>query len=57
MKKRALITLMLIGILGACSNPRSDLTSPCVGAEGSPCGPRRPVNDWWLKDAQQGEQG
>ncbi len=27
---------------------RDDLKSPCVGAEDSPCGPKRPVNGWWM---------
>ena len=48
---RALLSLMLIcGSLAACGDvgEREDLTSPCVGAAGSPCGPRRAVNDWWL---------
>lgn len=23
-----------------------EMTSPCVGADDSPCGPKRPVNQW-----------
>ncbi len=42
-----MITLML-GVLAACQAPHTELKSPCAGTEGSPCGPRHPVNDWWL---------
>jgi hypothetical protein len=48
---RAFFSLLLVcGSLTACGDvgEREDLTSPCVGLEGSPCGPRRAVNDWWL---------
>ncbi len=34
---------LAIMMLGACTNQASDLKSPCVGAEGSPCD-RRAVN-------------
>lgn len=34
---------LVVGVLGACSNPVEDLKSPCVGADDSPC-VRRPVN-------------
>lgn len=49
-----LLTLLLVagiavGSLSACTSKKNkDLVSPCAGAEGSPCGPKRPVNDWWL---------
>ena len=46
MKKILLIGLALLS-LPSCSQKDTDLKSPCVGAEGSPCD-RRPVNDWWL---------
>lgn len=46
--RHILIAALAVGLLSACSFPRSDLKSPCVGAAGSPCD-RHPVNDWWLK--------
>lgn len=45
MAKIVVLTLALMG-LNACSNPVTDLKSPCAGAEDSPCD-RRPVNDGW----------
>lgn len=44
--------VLMLGVLSACTLPKSDLKSPCAGAEGSPCGPRVPVNDWWLKNSE-----
>ena len=43
----AMICLAMV-LVSACSNAREDLKSPCVGAEDSPCGPKRAVNDHWL---------
>jgi hypothetical protein len=41
-------------LLQACSSTHPDLKSPCAGNAGSPCGPRHPVNDWWLHPADEG---
>lgn len=46
--RHIVVAALALAALSACSFPKTDLTSPCVGAEGSPCGPRVPVNDWWL---------
>ena len=46
---RTILLLAMLMSLQACDSfTRSDLKSPCVGAEGSPCGPKRHVNDWWI---------
>ncbi len=44
--KVALVIMLLAVSVQACSNKVPDLKSPCVGAEESPCGPKRPANDW-----------
>lgn len=36
-------------LLSACSSPPSELKSPCVSADGGPCGPRIKINDAWMK--------
>lgn len=43
---RLVLIGVLLAVLSGCSNRVTDLKSPCVGAENSPCD-RRPVNDWW----------
>jgi len=43
MARLILIGALMAVVLGGCSNKASDLKSPCVGNEGSPCA-RRPVN-------------
>lgn len=48
MLTRILIISLLVLPLQACDYARPDLKSPCAGADGSPCGPKRSVNDWWL---------
>lgn len=48
---RVLTFLALVSLVCAASactdSKRSELKSPCVGAEGSPC-EHRPINNWWM---------
>lgn len=46
------ITILFLIIAGfsSCSNKVVDIKSPCVSKSGGPCGPKKPINDWWLKD-------
>jgi hypothetical protein len=46
---RIIVAFFLLTTLQACDYARPDLKSPCVGIEDSPCGPKRSVNDWWIK--------
>ncbi len=45
---KRIVTLMAMSALlavTACSSEKVEvLKSPCVGLEGSPCGPKRPLN-------------
>jgi hypothetical protein len=51
MKKISLIFLILLA--SSCSTGNTiDVKSPCVSVKGGPCGPKIPVNDWWLHDKQ-----
>lgn len=45
MKKSVVVLLVFGVILSSCSSNRPDLKSPCVGADDSPCGPKRSVNN------------
>lgn len=47
---RVLVLMVFVGLAcTGCSKKYEDLKSPCVGADDSPCGPKRNVNDWWAK--------
>ncbi len=42
--KKLLITFLFCVIATSCDKEPETLKSPCVGAKGSPCGDRIPVN-------------
>lgn len=45
MKRWMMIATACMFVLSACDAEKVEvLKSPCVGLEGSPCGPKRPVN-------------
>jgi hypothetical protein len=48
--KNFLITIFLLLGLFSCSTKVVDIKSPCVSSEDGPCGPKKPINDWWIKD-------
>ncbi|MDR0571493.1 MAG: hypothetical protein LBG48_01435 [Rickettsiales bacterium] len=46
-----LVLLLMLVFLQSCVNTKViDVKSPCVSADGGPCGPRKPVNTWLLKE-------
>lgn len=51
MKTRIALILIFLAAASGCEKETHELKSPCVGAEGSPCGDKRPVNAWWLRQA------
>jgi hypothetical protein len=59
MKKKCkpLIFCVAVLLLSGCGwmdkfDGQPEMTSPCAGIDGSPCGPKRPVNLWFYQ--QQG---
>ena len=52
MKNFLIITLLILG-LTSCSNKVVDIKSPCVSSEDGPCGPKKPINNWWIKDLKK----
>ncbi len=45
MKRSAILMLAALLLVAGCTSEKIEvLKSPCVGLEGSPCGPKRPVN-------------
>ena len=49
MKKIFLFTIFFIS-LTSCKSKVIDIKSPCVSLEEGPCGPKKSINDWWLKN-------
>jgi hypothetical protein len=48
--KNIILLLLFISIFSCSSNKVVDLKSPCVSIEDGPCGSKKPINDWWLKE-------
>ncbi len=42
--------LLLFFITSCFGKNYVDIKSPCVASKDGPCGPKIPVNDWWLKN-------
>jgi len=47
---RIFIFISLFFISSCFGKKYVDIKSPCVSSEGGPCGPKIPVNNWWLKE-------
>lgn len=50
--KKKIAALMFFVLVSACSTKAIDIKSPCVSKEDGPCGPKRLINEWWLKNSQ-----
>lgn len=50
MKKLISILLVLFFAI-SCSQRIVDVKSPCVSLDDGPCGPKKSINDWWLKNS------
>ena len=47
--KKVIMILLTLTAIASCSTKVVDVRSPCVSNNDGPCGPKKPVNDWWLK--------
>ncbi|MBU6339408.1 MAG: lipoprotein [Rickettsiales bacterium] len=50
--KKIILILSLLALVSSCKSKTIDIKSPCVSTEDGPCGPKKPVNEWWLKNSQ-----
>ena len=53
MLKKILLKILLLAIATlsiSCSQNTIDIKSPCVSLEKGPCGPKKSINEWWLKN-------
>jgi len=48
--KKSLYLIIIMFLMFSCTNKVVDIKSPCVSTDGGPCGPMKPINDWWLKN-------
>lgn len=44
LRRIVLVSAMALALVACSSEKIEVLKSPCVGLEGSPCGPKRPMN-------------
>jgi hypothetical protein len=42
--------LVILNLTISCSSKQVDVKSPCVSTEDGPCGKKRSVNEWWMKN-------
>ena len=50
--KKVILILSFFALISSCSTKVVDVKSPCVSKEDGPCGPRKAINDWWLKNSE-----
>ena len=49
--KKIILLFLTLTFISSCSGGRTlDIKSPCVSNDDGPCGPRKSINDWWLKE-------
>jgi len=51
--KKIISILAVFFFAVSCSGKVIDVKSPCVSTDDGPCGTKKPINDWWLKNSQQ----
>lgn len=50
--KKVVLVLSLLMLISSCKNKTIDIKSPCVSTDDGPCGTKKPINDWWLKNSK-----
>jgi len=50
--KKIISILAVLLLFSACTGKMIDVKSPCVSTEDGPCGPKKSINNWWLKNSQ-----
>lgn len=49
--KKLIILFLFVAAISSCSTGNVvDVKSPCVSNDNGPCGPKKPINDWWLNN-------
>ncbi len=50
--KKIIAIMLFFGFAASCSSKVVDVKSPCVSKDGGPCGPKKSINDWWIKKSE-----
>lgn len=50
--RKIVLLLSFVVALASCSSKTVDIKSPCVSTDDGPCGPKKPINDWWMKNSK-----
>ena len=50
--KKIILLLSFFALVSSCAAKTVDIKSPCVSNDDGPCGPKKSVNDWWLKNTK-----
>lgn len=51
--KKLISVLAILFFVSSCAGKVIDVKSPCVSKDDGPCGPKKSINDWWLKNSQK----
>jgi hypothetical protein len=54
--KKIILILAISFLTVSCSSKVIDVKSPCVSRDDGPCGSKKPINDWWLKNSKNPQQ-
>ena len=45
-----LLLIVSLFLVSSCASHKVvDIKSPCVSTKDGPCGPRKSINEWWIK--------
>jgi hypothetical protein len=50
--KKLILILSFFALISSCSSRTIDIKSPCVSRDDGPCGPKKPINDWWMRNSK-----
>lgn len=50
--KKLILILSFFALTSSCAPKTIDIKSPCVSTQDGPCGPKRSINDWWIKNSK-----
>lgn len=54
--KKIILLLATVLLVSSCTSKVIDIKSPCVSNDDGPCGPKKPINDWWIKNTKTKQQ-